>query len=142
MIQSVRIAKLNDKATLPERKHADDAGLDLFASESAAIAPLQMAVIGTGIAIEIPKGFVGLIFLKSRSNFLLGGGVVDAGYQGEIRVKISNVRDQLLEIEEGQAIAQLLLVPIETPAVQEVSIEDLFEKVSKRGSQGGIRLPV
>ena len=142
MNNKIRMARIDREAILPKRKHMDDAGLDLFTNENLIIKPYQMSVVGTGIVIDIPKGYVGLILSKSRSNFLLGGGVVDAGYQGEIRIKIANVRSESLEITKGQAVAQLILIPIETPDVQEVPIGELFENVSDRGTEGGIHLPI
>lgn len=142
MIPVLNAAKLNDDAILPSRKHSNDAGLDLYASETKMIEGNGINVIGTGIAVDIPKGYVGLIFLKSGSNFLLGGGVVDAGYQGEIKIKIFNIKTETIQIEKGQAIAQMLIVPIETPEVQEVQISDLFEEKSDRGVEGGIHLPI
>ena len=142
MIPVLNAAKINCDSILPSRKHSDDAGLDLYASETKIIEGNGINVIGTGIAVDIPKGYVGLIFLKSGSNFLLGGGVVDAGYQGEIKIKIFNIKTETIQIEKGQAIAQLLIVPIETPEVREVQISDLFKDKSDRGAEGGIHLPI
>lgn len=138
----IKFAKMNPDATLPTRNHPQDAGLDLYASEDATIPANGFAVIGTGVCFDLAKGWVGLILSKSRSNYLLGGGVVDAGYQGEIRVKTANPTNTPIRIEKGQPIAQLLIVPIVTPAVVEVSADLIYAARSERGVSGGIHLPV
>ena len=141
-MNKIRFAKLTPGATLPTRNHPQDAGLDLYAAEDAVIPANGFAVIGTGVCFDLEKGWVGLILSKSRSNYLLGGGVVDAGYQGEIRVKTANPTNTPIRIEKGQAIAQLLVVPIYTPAVAEVPADSIYAARSERGASGGIHLPV
>lgn len=137
-INELNFAKLSQNAKIPTRKNTDDAGFDLYSIENVKIAPQNYHIIGTGISVDIPKRYVGLVLPKSRNNFLLGGGVVDSGYQGEILIKVFNVLSDFLEISSGQAVAQLLVVPIETPAAIEVSIQDLFTEKSSRGQTGGI----
>ena len=100
--------------------------------------PHSFTVAGTGITVEIPQGFVGLLMPKSRNDHLLGAGVVDAGYQGEIRIKIVNPTDKPLLITEGQAIGQMLILPVETPAVREVSLSEIHRETTSRGATGGI----
>lgn len=139
-MNEIRFARLRPDAALPTRRHADDAGLDLYAVEEAVIEPGAFAVVGTGVCFDLERGWVGLILLKSRSNYLLGGGVVDAGYQGEIRIKIANPTNAALQIEKYQAIAQLLILPIVTPAVTEVPAETIYAARSDRGASGGIHL--
>jgi dUTP pyrophosphatase len=92
------------------------------------------------VTVEIPLGYAGLIKPKSRSNFLLGAGVVDAGYQGELLVKIVNPADQPLQIEPGEAIAQLLVISVETPSVIETPADTIHAQTSARGASGGILL--
>mgnify|MGYP000891922522 CR=1 FL=1 len=137
-IDTLRFSKLRGEAIIPTRKHPQDAGLDLYAAESKTLEPHQMGILATGIAVDLPDGYVGLVMSKSRNNFLLGGGVVDAGYQGEILVKVFNVTVTELEIQAGQAIAQLLILPIETPETEAVPIGNLFLTESERGQSGGI----
>lgn len=81
-MEKIRAAKLQPNVILPTRKHPDDAGIDFYASEEKTISPHAFDVVGTGITIEIPQGYVGLMMPKSRNNHLLGAGVIDAGYQG------------------------------------------------------------
>ena len=141
-MEKIRAAKLQPNAILPTRKHPDDAGIDFYASEEKTISPHAFDVVGTGITIEIPRGYVGLMMPKSRNNHLLGAGVIDAGYQGEIRIKIANITDSPLQIEPGQAIGQMLLLPIETPAVEEIPLDQIHQQKSERGATGGIHEPI
>ncbi len=137
-MEKIRAAKLVENAVLPTRKHPDDAGIDFYSAEDKVIPPHSFDVAGTGITVEIPAGYVGMMMPKSRNDHLLGAGVIDAGYQGEIRIKLANLTDQPLVITEGQAIAQMLLVPIVTPAVEEVPADVIHRVKSERGATGGI----
>ena len=137
-IEKLKFAKICDEAIIPTRKNPQDAGLDLYSTEQKILQTLDYGIIRTGVFADIPEGYVGLVLPKSRNNFLLGGGVVDAGYQGEILVKIFNVTSERLEISIGQAVAQMLIIPIETPEASGVSIGDLYQEETKRGRNGGI----
>ena len=134
----IKVAKLQEDAILPTRKHPDDAGIDFYAVETRLIQPNNFRIVKTGITVEIPKGYVGLMKPKSRSNFLLGAGVIDAGYQGEIQIKVVNVGMETLTIHHGDAVAQMLIIPVETPAVEEVPLEEIHMEASERGATGGI----
>lgn len=137
-MNNIKIARLDSNAIIPTRKHPADAGLDIYANQSTVIPAHSFAIISTGITIEIDQDFVGILKPKGRNNHLLGAGVVDAGYQGEILVKVTNVSPKPLGIEPGDAIAQLLILPIYTPEVIEVSKEEIHFTDSKRGGTGGI----
>ena len=137
-MEKIKVAKLREDAILPTRKHPDDAGIDFYSVESVWIQPNNFKIVKTGITVEIPKGYVGLMKPKSRSNFLLGAGVIDAGYQGEIQIKVANVGLGTLTIAYGEAIAQMLIVPVETPAVEEVPLSGIHQEASERGATGGI----
>jgi dUTP pyrophosphatase len=130
--------KISNLAILPNRKHDTDAGLDLYSSEDVLIPAKSIKIIKTGIKCKLPENTVGLIKLKSKSNFIILGGVVDEGYTGELLVKIFNFMEVALHIDRGTAIAQLLVVPIIRPDVEEITLED-FDKINtSRGSTGGI----
>ena len=137
-MKTIKAAKLREDAILPTRKHPDDAGIDFYSVDSVWIQPNNFKIVKTGITVEIPKGYVGLMKPKSRSNFLLGAGVIDAGYQGEIQIKVANVGLGTLTIAYGDAIAQMLIVPVETPAVEEVPLSGIHQEASERGATGGI----
>lgn len=137
-METIRIARLRPDAILPSRKHPQDAGLDLYAAEAVRLSPHSSVIIPTGITVEILPGTVGLIKPKGRNDHLLGAGVVDAGYQGEILVKVVNPYPTPLDIRPGDAIGQLLILPIETPQVQEVGPDEVHHQTSARGASGGI----
>ena len=87
----VRIKKLNENAVIPAYAHVNDAGLDLTAT-SKNVEGNRVITYGTGLAVEIPEGYVGLIFPRSsnsKKNLLLTNsvGVIDSGYRGEIMLK-------------------------------------------------------
>lgn len=138
MNDSLRIARLRPDATLPTRKHPEDAGLDIYAVEAVTIAPHSFAIISTGITVEIPRGLVGLLKPKGRNNHLLGAGVVDAGYQGEILVKVANTTARHMTFLPGDAIAQLILIPVFTPPVVEVTPDEIHPQKTARAGSGGI----
>ncbi len=137
-MQTIRIARLRPDAMLPTRKHPADAGLDVYAVDAVTVAPRSFAIVPTGITIEIPDGYVGLLKPKGRNNHLLGAGVVDAGYQGEILVKVANLTDQPVVFEPGDAVGQLVILPVLTPAVEEVEQAVLHTQKTTRGGAGGI----
>jgi dUTP diphosphatase len=124
---SLRVTRLDERATLPARAYPGDAGLDLHALESAVLGPGERAAIGTGIAVEIPEGQAGLVLprsgLAARHGIALvnAPGLIDAGYRGEVRVLLLNTdRAARFEIAAGDRIAQLLLISVRTPDVVEV----------------------
>jgi dUTP pyrophosphatase len=137
-MQIIKIAKLDPNAFLPNRKHTADAGLDIYANCNIVIEHHSTSIVSTGITLEINDGFVGLLKPKGRNNHLLGAGVVDAGYQGEILVKVANISDAPLAIKPGDAIGQLLILPIYTPEVLEVNPDQIHNENSSRGNTGGI----
>ena len=137
-MNTLRIARLRPDAQIPTRKHPADAGLDLYAVEAVTLAPHAFGIVPTGITVDIPAGVVGLVKPKGRSNHLLGAGVIDAGYQGEILVKVLNPFDHPLEFKPGDAVGQLVLLPVLTPAVEVVSLDEVHPSASSRGASGGI----
>jgi dUTP pyrophosphatase len=135
----LRVRRLNGTATLPTRAHDGDAGLDLFAAEDAAIAPGERASVGTGVAIEIPAGYAGLVLprsgLANRHGIALvnAPGLIDSGYRGELRVLLLNTdAADPFEVAAGDRIAQLLVIPL--AEVEPVEAAELA--VSTRGEAG------
>ncbi len=137
-MQPIKVARLDPQALLPTRRHPEDAGLDLYALAETTLEPHSMGIVRTGITLEIPEGYVGLLKPKGRNDHLLGAGVVDAGYQGEILIKVVNPFDTPLTLHAAEAIAQMLLLPIVTPGVREVSLDEIHAQASARGASGGI----
>jgi dUTP pyrophosphatase len=129
------VKKMIPDAILPTRAHADDAGLDLYAFENGVIAPGGGLLARTGIAIALPAGTVGLVADRSsiaKRGVKTSGGVIDAGYRGEIHIVFRNITTEEVRFERGERIAQLLILPCLTPAVLEAT--DLDE--THRGAKG------
>lgn len=126
---------LDDGAVMPTRAHADDAGLDLYSPKGTIIPPSGSAVIDTGVHLEIPHGYVGLVLSKSGLNIkrgLTSEGVIDAGYTGSIRVKLYNHLPQPYQVLAGDKISQLVILPIVTP---ELELADRLGE-TERGANG------
>ena len=132
--------KLDPGAKMPTRAHETDAGLDLYAMYKRIIPAGGSMCFDTGVHMEIPEGYAG--FLKSKSglnvNFGISGeGVIDCGYTGSIMVKLYNHSTASVEIERGQKISQLVILPIATPELYEVDeLEDTDRGNGGFGSTG------
>lgn len=114
---------LDEGAKMPTRAHPFDAGLDLYARESRYIMPGDSQCFDTGVHIQIPEGCVGLIKSKSGLNVrngLLSEGVIDCGYTGSIVVKLYNFGHEVVDIQAGQKISQLVIVPCVLLPLEEV----------------------
>lgn len=123
--------KLDPGAQMPTRAHDTDAGLDLYAMYSRYVPAGGDMCFDTGVHVEIPKGYVGLLMSKSGLNVRFGitsEGVIDCGYTGSIMVKLYNHGDCTVPIERGQKISQLVLLPIITPQLEEVDSLEATER--------------
>lgn len=129
---------LDEGAKMPTRAHEADAGYDLYSPQDYILMHDHNVVIDTGVHIQIPKGYVG--FLKSKSGLnvkhhITGEGVIDSGYTGSIKVKLYNNSPDSLdiyEINKGDKIIQLVILPILTPKLELVN---MFEETD-RGTGG------
>jgi dUTP pyrophosphatase len=135
----LRVRRLDPRALLPRRAYPDDAGLDLCALEPVELGPGERVSVRTGIAVEIPSGQTGLVLprsgLAARHGIALvnAPGLIDAGYRGELHVLLLNTdRAAPFTVSAGDRIAQLVLVKVETPEIDEV--EELA--LSERGEGG------
>lgn len=123
----LRVERLNSNAKLPSKAHADDAGYDLYADDCFSLEPYGQALISTGIRVAIPQGYVGLVWDKSgvaKDGLKTMGGVIDAGYRGEVKVIVKNLGEDVYNIAPGQKIAQLLIQPISLLPLSEEAIDD------------------
>ena len=131
----LKVKKLDKDARLPVYGHSGDAGLDLFSAVDFVLQTGDIHPVPTGIQVEIPRGYVGLIWDKSGVS-LKGvhrlAGVVDAGYRGEVKVVMVNLSRKAYVIDRGMKIAQLLIQPV--MEVEVVEAEDLND--SSRGEGG------
>ena len=115
----VNVKILNDAATLPSYGTDYSAGADLYnlKGQDIEILPGETVLIHTGIAMEIPEGYVGLIFARSGLATKRGlapankVGVIDADYRGEIMVSLHNHSDKPQIVEGGERVAQISIVP-------------------------------
>ncbi len=126
---------LDKKAIKPTRAHEDDAGLDLYTPEFILLRPGSSVTIDTGVHIQIPKGFVGMVKSKSGLNVkrgIVSEGVIDAGYTGSIHVKLYNHGKDIVMINPEEKISQLVIMPIVTP---DLEVVDALEE-TERGNGG------
>ena len=136
----VKIKRLNEKAILPKYGTEYSAGADLYNLdiEDVEIAAHQTVLIHTGIAMEIPVGYVGLVFARSGIATKKGlapankVGVIDSDYRGEIMVALHNHSDFSACVEKGERVAQICIAPY--LKAQFFEVEELNE--TSRGSGG------
>ncbi|PTG01970.1 dUTP pyrophosphatase [Staphylococcus chromogenes] len=173
-MDKLQIKLLSDNATLPTRNHSTDAGFDIYAAETIILEPQEKALIATDIAVNIPKGYVGLLTsrsgVSSKTHLVVETGKIDAGFTGNMKINIKNdyislepfdkaevsiadggviypvynIENKLIryseerdnavyQINKGDKLAQLVIVPIVTPELQQV---EEFTSESARGEKG------
>ncbi len=132
----LKIKKIDPDAIVPSYAHPGDAGMDIYANETVVINPGESVKVKTGIAMEIPDGYVGLMWdrsgMSTKYKIKSLGGVIDSGYRGEILVGLINLSDSTYTIEKGHKVAQMLVQKVERVEVDEV--EEITE--SSRGEGG------
>ena len=130
------IKKLHPDAKIPEYGREGDAAFDLYSIESVNVPPHTQVSIKTGLALEIPFGYAGLIWDKSGLSHTHGlktfGGVIDAGYRGEISIGIMNLSNEEYVFEKGHKVAQMLIQKVET-----VGFEEVFKLSESERGDGG-----
>lgn len=132
----VKIKKLRGDAVIPEYAKSGDAGMDLTAI-SKNIQP-QYIEYGTGLAVEIPEGYVGLIFPRSSVSKMdlvqaNSVGIIDSGYRGELLVRFKTTRDfPMKTFNVGERVAQIMILPY--PNINFVEVDELSD--SERGEGG------
>ena len=140
----VKIKKLNEDAVIPAYAHDTDAGLDLVATSYEYKDDIHCHVYGTGLAVEIPEGYVGLLFPRSSNrkteSYLTNHvGVVDSGYRGEIMLsfktrdfKEGEIQQLYKPYEVGDKIAQIIIMPY--PKIDLKVVDEL--STTERGANG------
>ncbi len=144
-MEQIRIKILREGAQIPTYGSVEAAGADLYAciTEPVAIAPGESYWVPTGIALELPVGYAGLIYARSSLGAKRGlapankVGVVDSDYRGEICVVLHNHSKNQQKIEPNERIAQLLITPVITPGFQVVQeLSDTGRAAGGFGSTG------
>lgn len=128
--------KLDRGAYEPIRAHKTDAGLDIRAKDSQIVPAKESATFYTGVHVQIPQGFAGILVSKSGLNVkhdLTSTGLIDEGYTGEIVVKLHNHGGYDYEVKSGDKISQLVIVPV---MYVNVEIVDDIDSGSERGDNG------
>lgn len=142
----VKFVRLSDDATAPTYAKVGDAGADLYVSENLVVPRRGRAIASTGIAVEIPYGFVGLVHPRSGLAAKHGltvtnaPGTIDAGYRGEIKVLLINHGDEHLGFMKGDRIAQLVVQHYVTAMFHEVDF--LSDSERSTGGFGSTNLSV
>jgi dUTP pyrophosphatase len=147
---SLAVVRLDPGLPLPARAHHGDAAVDLYSAEDVELAPGHRALVGTGIAVAIPVGMVGLVHPRSGLAARVGlsivnsPGTIDAGYRGEIKVALVNLDPAVpIVVHRGDRIAQLLVQLVELVELVEVSsfdeagLADTSRGDGGHGSSGG-----
>lgn len=142
----LRVKRLESDARLPEVAHpGEDLGYDLFALEAITLDARTSVRVRTGIAVEARHPNTGAplgLLVRDRSSMAARGlattgGVIDAGYRGEILVLMTNLGDNRIELNAGDKIAQMIPVPVLTGAVEEVEALEASMRAEKGfGSSG------
>lgn len=144
-METLKVKRLHPDAKLPTRGTRDSAGYDLCARLDAAVVllPGERALIPTGIAVEIPRGAAGFVFGRSGLGVKHGispsnaVGVIDSDYRGELLVGLTNHSRQAYTIEAGERIAQLVLMPVFAPEIEECdALSDTVRGEGGFGSTG------
>ena len=140
---AVKIKKLHEDAVIPSYAKDGDAGLDLTAVGFEYDEKLDAYVYHTGLAFEIPQGYVGFVYLRSsnrKTDAYLPNhvGVIDSGYRGEVLVTFKNRDNSRNAINPpyltGDRVAQIIIMPY--PKVEFVEVEELSETERGEGGHG------
>ena len=142
--EPLRVHRLDPELPLPHRAHPSDAGIDLHSAETLTLTPGERALVGTGLAVALPVGTVGLVHPRSGLatrhglSIVNAPGTVDADYRGEIKVCLINLDPRVpVEISRGDRIAQLLVQRVSLCDVVEVSdLGELGDTVRGSGGHG------
>jgi dUTP pyrophosphatase len=137
----VKIQRLSPTAKIPTRAYGGNAGLDIYADGYYSLFPGDITEVKTGIKIQIPKGYVGLIWNKSglaKLEIHTVGGVIDSGYRGEIIILVKNLSEDIFNITKGQQIAQILIQKVEPLEIVENKIYDDTDRCGNGFGSSGL----
>lgn len=134
---TIHIQKIDPQAQMPKYAHPGDAGMDVFSNEQVNIGVGERKAIRTGIAMQVPDGYVALVWDKSgraiKEGLKVMAGVIDSGYRGEVQIVLVNLGTEEVCIQKGEKIAQILIQPVISATIQEVQE---FNDDTSRGTDG------
>lgn len=135
----IKIKKLCDNAVIPVKAHPTDAGMDLTATSRTYDKANRCIEYGTGLAFEIPEGYVGLLFPRSsiyKTGLDLSNsvGVIDSGYRGEVKFKFYYETPGNPIYEVGDRIGQIIIMPY--PEIEFVEVDELSHSDREKGGFG------
>lgn len=138
---TVKAKKVHPDSTIPSYAHPGDAGMDIYTGENFTLEPGQTGKVKTGVCLEIPDGYVGLIWDKSGLSINHGiktlGGVIDSSYRGEVMIGVVNLGKESYTFEKGHKVAQILIQKVERVEVTEtVELSDTPRGEDGFGSTG------
>ena len=137
-METLKVKKLSELATLPRRATSESAGYDLSSAYDYLIKPRSRELIKNDLAITVPPNTYGRIAPRSglawKNRLDVGAGVIDRDFSGNIGVILINSSDQEFEVKRGDRVAQLVIEVIKTPEVEEVN--ELAETQRAQGSFG------
>ena len=138
-MKSIRVKRLVPEAVLPKKAHASDAGFDLVAVSVEEDRKREIVTYHTGIAMEIPEGYVGLVFPRSsvyKHQLVLSNcvGVIDSGYRGEILLKYRVMQPHISRYCSGDRVGQIVIVAL--PEFEMVESDDLSDSDRGEGCYG------
>lgn len=126
------------EARMPIRSHTDDAGWDLFVSADTTIPAHGFADVPSGVHVQLPNGYWGMLTGRSstirKRGLLVVQGIIDTGYTGELFSAVWNLTDKPVLLEQGERVAQLILLPNATASSVLFQTDALGQ--STRGSNG------
>ena len=125
---------------LPRYARAGDAGADLRITEAVTLQPGERLLVGTGVRLALPPGTVGMVTPRSGHatrhglGIVNSPGIIDSGYRGEIRICLINLDTTAVELQAGERVAQLVIVPF--ISAQFIPVTELDETERGRGGYG------
>ena len=142
----IRFRRTTPDAIVPSYAHEGDAGMDLCATRDVTLRPGESAMVGSGIAIQLPRGFAGFVYARSGlgSKGLVikhSTGVIDSGYRDEIKLVLFNnnpiTSDRVFHVKKGDRVAQLVIQHVACATMVEVdSLEETERGTGGFGSSG------
>ena len=139
----LKIMKLSKEAELPEYAMNCDVGFDFRASESVILGPFEQKEVKTGVAVEIPEGYIGLV--RDRAGIVtemavhVVAGTFSPSCRGEVTIMMINFGKDQVKIEKGMRIAQMIIVPVKKVEIKEVKSLSKTERSGKNFYSTGIK---